>query len=43
MESMAEQIPEATWFPVEGAGHISNLENPEQFNAALVAFLMSLS
>lgn len=43
MREMSARIPDATWFPIRGAGHLSNLENPEQFNAALTAFLMGLS
>lgn len=42
MKAMASRIPDATWFPIRAAGHLANLENPEQFNAALVAFLMGL-
>ena len=42
MKAMATDIPDATWFPIRAAGHMANMENPEQFNAALVAFLMGL-
>jgi 3-oxoadipate enol-lactonase len=37
---MAEQIPGADLVVIEGAGHISNLEAPEEFNRALGALLM---
>jgi 3-oxoadipate enol-lactonase len=36
---MAEQIPGASVVELVGAGHISNLEAPAKFNAALRAFL----
>ncbi len=36
---MAEQVPGATLVVIEGAGHLSNLEAPGQFNEALEAFL----
>lgn len=42
MKAMTVEIPDATWFPIRAAGHLANMENAEQFNAALVAFLMGL-
>jgi 3-oxoadipate enol-lactonase len=36
---MAERIRGAELVVLEGCGHLSNLEQPEQFNAALLAFL----
>lgn len=39
MEAMAAAIPGAVFVPIDGAGHLSNLENPETFNASVRAFL----
>lgn len=36
---MASRIPGAELVVLEGCGHLSNLEQPEQFNAALLDFL----
>lgn len=36
---MAEQIPGATLVVIEGAGHLSNMEAPQEFNAALEALI----
>jgi pimeloyl-ACP methyl ester carboxylesterase len=36
---MAAEIPGARLAVLEGAGHISNIEAPGRFNAALAAFL----
>ena len=36
---MAERIPGAQLVVLEGCGHLSNLEQPERFNEALLAFL----
>jgi pimeloyl-ACP methyl ester carboxylesterase len=41
-EALAAAIPGARLVVLEGAGHISNLEQPEAFNRALRAFLQSL-
>ena len=38
-QSMASIIPNATLVEVSGAGHISNLENPDEFNHAIHDFL----
>lgn len=40
---MAERIPNARLVEIPGAGHISNIEAPEAFNAALGEFLESLA
>ncbi len=40
---MAERIPGAKFFEIAGSGHISNIEAPKAFNAALGAFLESLA
>jgi 3-oxoadipate enol-lactonase len=39
MERMAARIPGAAFVVLPGAGHLANLEQPEAFNAALLAFL----
>lgn len=36
---MAEQVPSGSLLVIEGAGHLSNLEAPAQFNEALEGFL----
>jgi 3-oxoadipate enol-lactonase len=36
---IARRIPGAKLVEIEGAGHLSNLDRPEQFNAALDSFL----
>ncbi len=41
-ERMAAALPDATLARIPGAGHLSNLEQPEAFNAALLAFLERL-
>ena len=38
-EFLRDQIPDAALVEVPGAGHVSNLENPESFSAAVRAFL----
>jgi 3-oxoadipate enol-lactonase len=40
MSQMAGQIPGAEYVEIEGAAHLSNLEAPEAFNAALLPFLL---
>jgi 3-oxoadipate enol-lactonase len=40
---MADRIPGARFVEIEGAGHISNIEAPAAFNAALDAFLADLA
>lgn len=37
--SMAASAPSGSFIEIEGAGHFSNLEQPESFNKALIAFL----
>jgi len=39
---MAEAVPGATLVTIAGAGHLSNLEQPDAFNAALNGFLAKL-
>jgi pimeloyl-ACP methyl ester carboxylesterase len=41
-KDMQERIPQARLVVIEGAGHISNLEAPGAFNAALESFLEGL-
>ncbi|HEX5705767.1 MAG TPA: alpha/beta fold hydrolase [Pyrinomonadaceae bacterium] len=41
-EAMARAIPRATLEVIEGAGHASNIERPEEFNRALAEFLKDL-
>jgi pimeloyl-ACP methyl ester carboxylesterase len=38
-EAMAQALPEATLTVIEEAGHLSAVEQPEAFNAAVTAFL----
>ena len=38
---MAERLPNARLEIIEGVGHLSNLEAPERFNAAVMSFLQS--
>jgi 3-oxoadipate enol-lactonase len=42
MGAMAKKIPDSRHVTLPGAGHLSNLEAPEDFNAALVEFLKDL-
>jgi 3-oxoadipate enol-lactonase len=39
---MADGIPGARFELINGAGHLSNMEQPERFNATLLSFLRSL-
>lgn len=39
-QRMAQRIPGAELAVLEGCGHLSNLEQPERFNAALLDFLV---
>jgi 3-oxoadipate enol-lactonase len=39
--SMAARIPGAQLTVIKGAGHLSNIEQPEAFNAAVLAFLLA--
>jgi pimeloyl-ACP methyl ester carboxylesterase len=43
MAQMAAQIPGARGVVIEDAGHLSNLEQPDEFNAALREFLSSVA
>jgi 3-oxoadipate enol-lactonase len=38
---IARRIPGAELVEIEGAGHLSNLEQPEKFNAAVLQFLLA--
>jgi pimeloyl-ACP methyl ester carboxylesterase len=40
-EMMASTIPGATLVKIPGAGHLSNLENPQAFTSAIRDFLRS--
>ncbi|MEW6209569.1 MAG: alpha/beta fold hydrolase [Acidobacteriota bacterium] len=42
MESLRELIPASRFAVIRGAGHFSNLERAEEFNQALIDFLLSL-
>ena len=42
MGAMAEKIPDSRHVTLSGAGHLSNLEAPEGFNAALKEFLREI-
>lgn len=42
VEAMAKQIPGSTFARIPQAGHLSNMENPGAFNAALLRFLKSV-
>jgi pimeloyl-ACP methyl ester carboxylesterase len=42
VKGMAEQISDARFVLIPQAGHMSNMENPEAFNAAILTFLESL-
>jgi pimeloyl-ACP methyl ester carboxylesterase len=39
MEKMAEKIPGAAFRVLPGCGHLANLEDPDAFDAAILAFL----
>ena len=41
-EEMSEQLPNARLAVIQGAGHLSNLEQPDQFTAEVRAFLGEL-
>jgi pimeloyl-ACP methyl ester carboxylesterase len=41
-EVMAGKIPGACRIDIQGAGHICNLEKPDEFNAVLIRFLSQL-
>ena len=42
MRGIAEQIPGAEFALIPAAGHMSPLENPGAFNAALIRFLAGI-
>ena len=39
MAALARAIPHARWLAIPGAGHLSNLERPDEFVAAIADFL----
>ncbi len=41
MREMARRMPNATYVEIDPAGHLSNIENPAAFHAALIPFLES--
>jgi pimeloyl-ACP methyl ester carboxylesterase len=41
-EAMRDGIPHARFHVIEGAGHLSNLERPEEFNSALSDFIQQI-
>jgi pimeloyl-ACP methyl ester carboxylesterase len=41
-EAMRAMIPDAQLVVIEGAGHVSNMEQPERFNSEVRAFLTSI-
>lgn len=43
VEEMSRHVPGATFVMIPGAGHLSNVENPETFNAAIRTFLETIS
>ncbi len=42
MKKMAGKIPDSKFTVIKNSGHISPLENPEEVNAALIAFLKGI-
>ncbi len=40
--TLADTLPHARYVELEGAGHLSSLERPDAFNAALLGFLHAL-
>jgi 3-oxoadipate enol-lactonase len=43
MRRMADAIPGAHYVELEGCGHLANLEQPDEFDAALRGFLATLA
>jgi len=39
---VADQIPQAQFLSIDKAGHLPNMEKPELFNAAAIAFFRSI-
>ena len=39
MREMAKRMPNARYMEIDPSGHLSNIENPDAFNAALTGFL----
>jgi pimeloyl-ACP methyl ester carboxylesterase len=42
-ETLRERIPDSRLRVIEGAGHLSNLEQPDEFNAALIEFVEEIT
>jgi 3-oxoadipate enol-lactonase len=42
MEKMASKIPDSTYVCMTGTGHLSNMENPEEFNLVLREFIQNI-
>lgn len=43
VEAMSRHVPGATFVVIPGAGHLSNVDNPEAFNDAIRTFLETIS
>ncbi len=43
VEEMSRHVPVATFVVIPGAGHLSNVDNPEAFNDAIRTFLKTIS
>lgn len=41
-KSLNEKIPRSQFFVIPKAGHLSNLDNPKDFNAKLLEFLAQI-
>jgi 3-oxoadipate enol-lactonase len=41
-KTMRERIPNSEWHVISRAAHVSNLENPQEFNAHLLEFLQKI-
>jgi pimeloyl-ACP methyl ester carboxylesterase len=41
-EVLRDRIPQARFNVIEGAGHLSNLERPDEFNGVLIDFFRTL-
>ena len=42
LDYMAARIPKSTKVVIEGAGHAANIDRPDEFNRAVIAFLQTL-
>jgi pimeloyl-ACP methyl ester carboxylesterase len=43
MRAMAAEVPGAHFTLIEGAGHLTNIEAPEEFNRAVLGFLLEIT